>query len=214
MEKNLADLSQLLPSLQVQNESIKVALEENTAVVRDLSAWKPRIETDVSNLWEDLGHLSDKVDELLAGRGTPQLELKVFDHLPLLVQASAQALLVNLDHATSHRSDGFRVVTTLRPPSVTGTPNFMRTHSSHTHMLNVVDPTLTTYQSHLDATLPQLDFPQFDGHHPKMWKAKCESYFDVLPFLRNCGLKSLQCILWGSTTFWLQSVNQAIRHTP
>ena len=127
MEKNLADLSQLLQSLQAQNESIKAALEENTAVVRDLSAWKPRIETNVSNLREDFGHLSDKVDELLVGRGTPQPALKVFDPLPLPVQASAQAPLVNLDHATSHRSDGFGVVTTLTPPPVTGTPNFMRT---------------------------------------------------------------------------------------
>lgn len=159
MEKNLADLSQLLQSLLAQNESIKVALEKNTAVVGDLSAWKPRIETDMSNLWEDLGHLSDKVDELLAGRGTPQPTLKAFDHLPLLVQASAQDPLVNLDHATSHQSDGFGVVTTLTPPPVTGTPNFMHTHSSHTHMLNVVDPMLTTYQSHLAATLPQLAFP-------------------------------------------------------
>lgn len=100
MEKNLADLSQLLQSLQAQNEYIKVALKENTAVVRDLSTWKPWIETDVSNLWEDLGHLCDKVDELLVGRGTPQPALKAFDHLPLPVQASAQAPLVNLDHAT------------------------------------------------------------------------------------------------------------------
>ena len=68
MEKSVADLTALLQSLQLQNDSIKQALEANTAAVRDFSVWKPQIETEVLNLRQDVGAISDKLEELVAGR--------------------------------------------------------------------------------------------------------------------------------------------------
>jgi len=32
---------------------------------------------------------------------------------------------------------------------------------------------------HKDYKLPRLDFPKFDGSHPKIWKEKCEKYFSM-----------------------------------
>jgi hypothetical protein len=27
--------------------------------------------------------------------------------------------------------------------------------------------------------LPLINFPQFDGDNPQLWKSRCESYFDM-----------------------------------
>jgi hypothetical protein len=50
MEKNLADLKQVL--------------EDNMAVVHDLTSWKPQIVAEVGSLRTDLGKVSDTVDNL------------------------------------------------------------------------------------------------------------------------------------------------------
>jgi hypothetical protein len=46
-----------------------------------------------------------------------------------------------------------------------------------------MDLFLSPYTSCLAATLPQLTFPQFDGHHPQMWKAKTISNSLRIPIL-------------------------------
>jgi hypothetical protein len=78
-----------------------------------------------------------------------------------------------------HGCAGFGVVTTLTPPPVTSIHPFLHNGFTQSYVPQHPEPTLPTYSTHLVAALPQLNVPQFDGHHPKMWKAKCESYFDV-----------------------------------
>jgi hypothetical protein len=51
--------------MQAQNESIKQALEDNTAAVRNLAAWKPQVDLAMENLRADVGNLADKVEELV-----------------------------------------------------------------------------------------------------------------------------------------------------
>lgn len=83
MEKSVGDLTALLQAMQLQNESIKQALDANTAAVRDLSSWKPQIETEVLNLRQDVGSLSDKLDELMAIKDQHHTAPKVFNREPL-----------------------------------------------------------------------------------------------------------------------------------
>lgn len=47
-----------------------------------------------------------------------------------------------------------------------------------------------------------------------MWKAKCESYFDVFAIPKEWWVKIATMHFVGSAAFWLQSVDQAIRLTP
>jgi hypothetical protein len=41
MEKIIADLAALIQQMQQHNDSIKLALEENISLARDLALWKP-----------------------------------------------------------------------------------------------------------------------------------------------------------------------------
>jgi hypothetical protein len=47
-----------------------------------------------------------------------------------------------------------------------------------------------------------------------MWKAKCESYFDVFAIPKEWWVKIATMHFVGSAAFWLQSVDQAIHFTP
>jgi hypothetical protein len=211
MEKHVADLTALLQALQLQNDSIKSTLDENTAAVRDLSTWKPTIEAEVSHLRMEVGNLSTKVDELVTRRDVVHPAPKVFDNISLEPGGSNTPPYIHrvaydgYGHrsAQHHRGDGFGVVTTLTPPPVTGInqihPNSESAIPAAEHF---VDPLLSSYTAHLAASLPQISFPQFDGHHPKMWKAKCESYFDVFSIPNHLWVKIASMHFVGSAAFW------------
>jgi hypothetical protein len=211
MEKQVADLTTLL-------QSFKSALEENTAVVRDLSNWKPSIEADVSHLRTEVGKLSTKVDDLVALREVHQHAPKVFDQMPQELGGSSTPPYVNrvapdgFGHRSAYqnRGDGFGVVTTLSPPPVTGI-NQLTPESVLPSMVHNMDPLLASYSTHLAASLPQISFPQFDGHHPKMWKAKCESYFEVFKTPSTLWVKLASMHFVGSSAFWWQSVDPGAR---
>lgn len=214
MEKSVGDLTALLQAMQLQNESIKQALDANTAAVRDLSSWKPQIETEVLNLRQDVGSLSDKLDELMAIKDQHHTAPKVFNREPLEPGFSpSTSLWLSLNqathghsdhhHAPFHQSDGLGVVTTLTPPPVTVTSKISPQEAFRTPLVHPIDPYLSPYQSRLAAALPQLIFPPFDGHHPKMWKAKCESYFDVFAIPWKLWVKIATMHFVGSAVFWL-----------
>lgn len=192
MEKSIADLASIPQSMQQQNEPIKSALEENTAMIRDISLWKPQVDADVGSLRKQMGMISEKVGTLVEFCEALQPALKVFKRTSteMTPPAVASGLSPFLNSAQgpnghrlhdTHRSDGFGVVTTLTPRPVTGVQHFSISGSpinTAPHQLEPVLPT-SVYPAHLTASLPNLSFPQFDGHHPKVWKTKCESYFEV-----------------------------------
>ena len=45
------------------------------------------------------------------------------------------------------------------------------------------------YHAHPHHTyrLPKVNFPKFDGSHPKVWKEKCEKYFNMYHVLVHVG---------------------------
>lgn len=106
------------------------------------------------------------------------------------------------------------MVTTLTPPPVTVTSKISPQEAFRTPLVHPIDPYLSPYQSRLAAALPQLIFPPFDGHHPKMWKAKCESYFDVFAIPWKLWVKIATMHFVGSAAFWLQSSDPVLRLTP
>lgn len=225
MEQSIADLSKLLQAMQSQNESIKSALEANTAAVRDLSSWRPHIEADVGDLRVELSNLSTQVKELTTMQSEIAEARKLFELGSQGQPSSTTAPWVSPEFMpiaangesgvnTNHRGAGFRVIHTLTPPPVKGTKtppqfNFSNQYDPFQH-----PPLLTNYSSSLAAALPNVNFPQFDGHHPKMWKTKCESYFEVFAVPREVWVKIATMHFGGSAAFWLQSMDPPIRLTP
>ncbi|WVZ74595.1 hypothetical protein U9M48_022759 [Paspalum notatum var. saurae] len=76
MENSMAEMLEMMRSMQIQNDSIKSALDENTAAVRDLSTWRPQIDATVVEI---KGSLTDLRGKVVAFRESIDPACKVFD---------------------------------------------------------------------------------------------------------------------------------------
>jgi hypothetical protein len=109
--------------------------------------------------------------------------------------------VIGVDMSHPGRSYGFGVVTTLTPPLVTGIPPLLQPNLSQIATFQQSDPMMTAYPTQLMVALPQLNFPQFNGHHPKMWKAKHKPYFDVFAIDSTLWVKIATMHFVGSAAF-------------
>jgi len=63
------------------------------------------------------------------------------------------------------------------------------------------------YHAHPHHTyrLPKVNFPKFDGSHPKVWKEKCEKYFNMYHVLVHLWAEFSTIHFKGPTALWLQT---------
>lgn len=221
MEKCIADLTAVLKEMQAERfeerkmfDSVRLALEANTAAVKEISGWRPHVESKVDDLRLGLQDLQGKVDRLVLSRKElPPIEVtnsayKVFatediDFTKLttahLVIPSAEAASGQIGHgiAHHHRGSGYGVVTTLTPPPVKGEKLFPDLTPVPFSFGNASSVPSQNWGS----LLPQLSFPQFDGTSPKIWKKKCENIFDIYSVPSEMWVKLATMFFIGSTAF-------------
>jgi hypothetical protein len=59
--------------------------------------------------------------------------------------------------------------------------------------------------------LPKINFPQFDGSQPQLWKRQCESYFEMYETEPAMWVKVASMHFSGRASRWLQSVEKRLR---
>lgn len=210
MESHIDELTRLMKELQAQNTSIKRTLDENLSTPHDLGTWRPMIDTKVDALHNSVRNLQTKVDQLTSRPlpMAPGARTFEFDEIDLtksaaahLAASSTEATSWLLGHGdtTDHRGIGNRVVTTLVPAPVTG--------AQQPHLPILDAPT----RLQLNQAIPPMDFPKFDGMNPKLWKKRCESYFDVYAVPREVWVKIAVMNFTGSAAFWSQSIETILQ---
>jgi len=227
MEQNLADLTAVLKDMQKDRvedrktfDSIRRALEANTEAVMDFTSWKPQVDTKVDDLKTHLESLRDQVDRLcLKTEEFINPSYKCFDeeHLDLTKPAAAHLVAPSTEAASGpdghrdahdHRGTGRGVVTTFVPSPVTGAKQIAPISFS------LIDaPESPSSNQSWSALLPQLSFPSFDGSNPKIWKKKCENFFDIYAIPAYMWVKLSTMYFTGSAAFWLQAMETKFTST-
>lgn len=130
--------------------------------------------------------------------------------------------------AFQHKEGEFagKVTTAVYPEAFKGEPE--ETPSQQTTLLHGMrDPNLnssvtfpqgtsavqsgsTSFQSTLASSIPPMTCPQFNGDNPQMWKANCETYFDVYGIHPQNWVKVATLNFCGNAAFWLQSVRSQL----
>jgi hypothetical protein len=59
--------------------------------------------------------------------------------------------------------------------------------------------------------MPNMNFPVFDGTNPKLWKHRCETYFEFYAVPVERWVKLATMYFEGSAVFWVQSMEGRIR---
>lgn len=217
MEQNVADMMAMLKEMQSDRvagrqaiESMQKSLEANTVAMRDLALWKPQVDARVGDLQAGFHEIRGKVDQLFS-----KLDRVSEPHSPETVDPTKPAtadLVAPFTKAASgasghgspfeHRGFGYRVDPTREPSPVTGakiaTDSFTQFAANDCSGVN------------WSTLLPQLDFPAFDGTCPKIWKKKCENFFEIYAVPKFWWVKLAVMYFKGSATFWLQSVDPQI----
>ncbi|PUZ56932.1 hypothetical protein GQ55_5G386400 [Panicum hallii var. hallii] len=101
------------------------------------------------------------------------------------------------DH--SYRDDGGRILGSRPPRPIMGTshePHSDRSDYTHAPPSNFVKPN----------PLPKLDFPKFDGENPRLWRDKCEMYFEVYGVGDSLKTRFAALNFSGAAASWLHSV--------
>jgi hypothetical protein len=66
---------------------------------------------------------------------------------------------------------------------------------------------------HLMGKLPKMNFPKFEADNPRLWKSRCESYFDMYNVDEYIWVKVASMHFEGPTARWFQSIDHRIPNT-
>ncbi|CAO2144897.1 unnamed protein product [Urochloa humidicola] len=228
MEKTVSDLADLVKKLREDRvsdreadreavNSLKKVLEENTAVMKDIVNWRSQVDSKVDELQLSVKDLGTKVERIALRQDEAEdPDFKVFhsEHPDFSKPAAAHLAATSSQAASGHncqgdgekhRGSGQGVVTTLVPTPVKGANAYSEFTPMNFSMKTVMDNLSTA--SPINAAVPQLSFPVFDGSSPKVWKKKCETYFDIYDVPANIWVKIAIMNFQGSADFLLQSLD-------
>jgi hypothetical protein len=119
----------------------------------------------------------------------------------------------------SHRDCGFgRVFTQVHDPvtRTMHTPSPLPNSPFYFTLDQGVDSSRVPNSVSVDARvhmgkLPKMNFPKFDGDHPKLWQDRCETYFEMYSVEQSVWVRVASMHFEGSAAHWLQSVHRRIR---
>lgn len=182
----LEENTKMLSDMRLQMMSMEGSLRKVADDQMVIESWKPEIDEKVSSLQESVMDLKHKVD--LVVTKFPKEPAALFGVVGVGTATSAQ-----LDDPAKAEASGqasHHVIQDIRglgaggiPPasapgkgvisSPTYTPPHQRVEQSYTKSVqsSVQNP---------NSVLPQVNFPVFDGSNPKMWKRRCENFFQIL----------------------------------
>lgn len=66
-------------------------------------------------------------------------------------------------------------------------------------------------QGSFSHAIPHIEFPRFDGSHPKIWVKRCENFFDVYEVPEALKVKFALINFTSSAAFWMQSIEVNLR---
>lgn len=229
MEQSVTELADLVKKLQKDRmadratdreafNALKLSLDVNTTVMKELAGWKPSVDAKVDELKGSVDELRVKVDRISQKQeevGNPAYKTFQDEEIDLTKSAAAH-LAASPSGAASephgHGEDfyylgtGHGVVTTIAPTPVTGARNALEitpipfSLGGYSHVVT----SSPVSQVNMHATLPQIVFPEFDGSNPKFWKKKFETYFELYSVPKDFRVKLATMYFVGPTVFWLQ----------
>ncbi|CAO2183142.1 unnamed protein product [Urochloa humidicola] len=212
MDESMSKVEETNRKIEGMQISIdKLALEQGS-----LQTWKPQLEGRVTSLQQSVDDLKLRMDLFIHElpsheiKGESSLGTPAPAHLgaPVTTEVSGQNCH---REAINHRSVGAGVVTTLVPPPVKGADRNAELTPVPFVGLDPVDSSSQLSHAKMNYSIPNLDFPKFDGSNPKIWIRRCENYFDVMNVSQSHWVKLAVMHFGGSAAFWMQSIEMDVK---
>ncbi|XP_062230691.1 uncharacterized protein LOC133928395 [Phragmites australis] len=210
-------VEQQLAESDLKHEERFKQLDEHLGAISlwkpQIDAWKPQIDATVGDLKMEIAVVRKHLDRVLLEQDSLSPGLLVAPETTAAASPAEQTVVGPIGHRSDahHREREFGCVTTLSHLPVKGTHDsiFSKSHlddyPSRSHAIQ--QP-----RTHdITSKLPKLHFPTFDGTSPKLWKSRCEDYFDLYSVHSDIWVKVSLMHFSGAAARWLQSVESRIR---
>ncbi|XP_044370802.1 uncharacterized protein [Triticum aestivum] len=208
------------PSVQSFLERLETTLKEHTAAIHasnskidDLVAWRPDLERRVTDLSEAVAVLQR------TSLSPPPPEMALHQAPSSSLQSPATAGI--------HTRAASGTAATLQGPEGHGVYNIQRGPPAVSFQTPPPPPANGQYDapapsppalspfahasqllSGLGQAHPSVQFPQFTGDNPKLWKTLCEQYFTMFAILPSFWVPMATLNFSGSASIWLQSIQK------
>lgn len=207
----------MLADMRLQMMSMDGSLGKITDDQSIIESWKPEIEGKVTDLQGSVTELKQKVEVVL-------LQMPKEPAGMLLVANKGASSSAHLEEPPSteapgqsrhhqlqdHRSLGVGAVTSPMPTPVKGAIPYPAYTPPHFRSDPPSGRSVSSVSQGLVSALPQVNFPVFDGSSPKMWKKRCETFFEFYDVPREMWVKLAAMQFDGPASFWLQSIESTI----
>ena len=205
-------------SMAEENCNVRIqALEEAaTEFDRSFTAWKPEIESSVSDIRLEISKLNKFFEHDARVNSASQPGILGTESDPSRQPAGSRA-----DGPIGHRTDshtrddesGSLGPQTHHPVKGTLDPSFSVPHIPHDQF---VPHSYNQSQGgfHPRGHLPQMPFHKFDGTNPRLWRSRCQNYFDMYSVDRDVWVKVATMYLEGPAARWFQSMERRLTHAP
>ncbi|KAK3135672.1 hypothetical protein QOZ80_5BG0422000 [Eleusine coracana subsp. coracana] len=86
-------------------------------------------------------------------------------------------------------------------------------HRSHSFPHDYSHPRSVSFEAGRQGhgRLPKANFPQFDRENPRLWKSRCESYFEMYEVEQSMWIKMASMYFEGTAARWLQSAEKRVK---
>lgn len=184
----MATVEEKLDGLAAQMKSMLMLMET-------FNRWRPEVDHFASELSKEVRSLSSRVEalETKAPAAPPPVTRRDEDDLP---KGHGDASLPQGSDAG-----------TLIPQQPLAKGQYL---GSTSQLVDLGDPS-QCYHMHMhnpyprEVRLPKATFPKFDGTHPKVWKEKCEKYFNMYRVPMHVWSEFATIHFHGGAALWLQT---------
>jgi hypothetical protein len=199
-----------MEAIQSTMEKMEITVQGLVSNRSDFKKWRPEIERKVVEMAETLAKIQTKISNM-----TPSTTSS--GAVPAGVNVSTSAIASVMAASTLHRTaDPFHRPAAESEVNQMSLPlGGMATPSPHAPWLfgqNSMSPFASpTWSQGLGGNIPPMNFPVFDGSNPKLWKNRCETYFEYYVVSVEMWIRLAIMHFEGSALFWLQSMEGRTR---
>jgi hypothetical protein len=230
--RNEDPMAQLLAKIEEGNkethrrmETIQSSMASVEATVKgmmkeqgEFRKWHPEVEAKVAEVAEALKTIQSKVDQFGPQplEGDPSGVSKAKGTASTTAQLGVPPIDATQGQnrhrfTENHRRSGVGMETIHTPPPVGGmhppperTPMFMDWGS--------MGRDSSANWSHLSGSgMPHMSFPVFEGSNPKLWKHRCETYFEFYGVPVERWVRMATMHFGGAAVYWVEAMESRIR---
>jgi hypothetical protein len=209
----MATVEEQLKQLAKDVKTIGVEQIKGNQDLKELVEWKQTSSRTAADLQASIDNLTSRIQALEDTFFKPPPVVPLREEEGRAISHGKSIINQGVDPGSSAPGSTLVKGENLRPKT-SYTLDFPEHSTKHvgytsTYALDTMDPpdrkTHSQFHYPRDTKIPKLDFPKFNGEHPRVWKDRCEKYFSMYNLLVHLWVPFATLNFESNASLWLQT---------